>query len=353
MKNNNKIAVLLNKEKDYNNERIDNAYNKKMVLNTNCFKDREKRTFTYAIAFYFIEGITFCILAHAGLLAPILTGGLMSQIIITSSIAGGVVVNSVINHIYNKKIKETTNINNNKELDEELIRNEIRIEKLENRNMAIGIRLFNKEDEEPTIKKTNENYEELKMKISSRLHDLDTATTRYFLIREFGDLYKRHFLFEKLVIDSLYTAFLTFLAFNAPLIAANIETSLFNSIIAQFIIGAEYGFLYNFIKIVKDRNLFNKLNDELGKDKLDIKEIKSKKCTNLNVKWEIFDIDKDIAKLIEQTKIVEEYLEQNKSTKDNEIKESYNQELQDIKIVNSIMDEPYIHRLTPQRKTNQ
>lgn len=349
MKNDQKIAVLLNNTKANNNERINNAYNKKMALKTNCFKDREKRTFSYALAFYFIEGITFCILAHTGLLAPILTNGLMSQIIITSSIAGSVIVNSIINHIYNKKIKEVTGINNNKELDEELIRNGIRIEELENRNLAIDLRLFNNEDEEPTIKKTNENYEELKMKISRRLYDLDIATKRYFLIREFGDLYDRHFIFDKLVINSLYTAFLTFLVFNAPLIGAGIETSLFNGIIAQFIIGAEYGFLYNYIKIVKDKHLFHKLNDELYKDKLDIKEIKSKKCTNINVKCEIFDISKDIAKLIEQTKIVEECLEQTKPIKDNEIKESYNHELQDIKIVNSIMDEPLVPKLKPKK----
>ncbi len=46
MKNDQKIAVLLNNTKANNNERINNAYNKKMALKTNCFKDREKRTFS-------------------------------------------------------------------------------------------------------------------------------------------------------------------------------------------------------------------------------------------------------------------------------------------------------------------
>ena len=354
-----KVTAMIEKEKETNLFKKDTILIKHNYLKNNSIDKKIANSILCATPIYFIEGIVLAAIVHSGASTLPISNLIVPGAIITSSLAGGVLVNSIINKKgQNQEImNQLTNVDSEKEAEEELIRNEIELAKINNRELALKSRFINREynnSDEPSIACLKKEYEDLNIKISNQLSDLDTLTTQNYLITRFGTYFNSANLATYLGAYPLVIAGTTLFASCAPLLAASINPTLLVNLIIPFIAGEICGIAYQADKVIRNRALFKKFNDELGKEKLSTNGFKLEfDGTAINQdKWKIADTISNIFRLVERSKEIEFYLAQDEAKNNSEeVKETtINHELEHIQLVNSVMDEPLVPKLKPKKK---
>lgn len=352
-----KISTILRKESSYNNLKKETFQMRLNLLKNNSIDNKITNSIIFSMPIYLVESIALAIIAHVSNYSLPISNILLPGIIVSSSLVGGILTNSLISKMTSsyETMKKLTGVESDKEIEEELIRNEIELAKVHNRNLALSSYIHhNRGDNDHIdlpIRRLKSEYEELKIRISNKLSDLDTLTTKNYLIKKFGVYFNNVNKLTYLVSYPLLIALTLLTASATPLLIASINPTIFSNIVIPLLVGEVCGIAYQTDKINRYKDLYHKFNEELGKDK--IKSTKFEIIIDGSAKdqneYKINNVITDIIELVEECKILEDAIEQ-KETSDNDQEIIDNtQNLNNIELDNGINEKPLIHKLEPKR----
>lgn len=349
-----KISTILRKESVYNILKKETFEIRLRLLKSNSIDNKIINSIIFSMPVYIVESIALAIIAHVSNYSLPISNILLPGIIVSSSLAGGILTNSIISKMTSsyETMKKLTGVESDKEIEEELVRNEIELAK---RNLALTSYIHHNRGDNDyidlPIRRLKSEYEELKIRISNKLSDLDTLTTKNYLIKKFGVYFNNVNKLTYLVSYPLLIALTLFTASATPLLIASINPTIFSNIVIPLLVGEVCGISYQADKISRKKELFNKFNEELGKDK--IKSTKFEIIIDGSAidqdEYKINSVITDIMELVEECKILEDSIEQKETSDNNQEKEKNNQYLENQNIINNINEKPLIHKLEPKR----
>ena len=355
MEINKKISTLIRKEKVNNSLKKETFQMRLNLLKNNSIDHKLTNAFIFSMPIYLIEGVALAIISHMTNYTLPISNVLLPGIIVSSSLVSGMVINSIVNKVTGsyEAMKNLTDVESDNEIEEELIRNEIELAKIHNRSLALNSYLHNRDygSTDIPVRRLKSELEELKIEISNKLSELDTLTTKNYLIKKFGSYFNNVNMISYLGAFPLAIAATTFAASCAPLIAASISPTIISNMVLPLIIGEVCGIVYQADKVLRNKDLYYKFNDELGKDKI------KKNSFELIVDGTAIDQEEykiditicSIIELIDKCNEIEYYIEQSETSDNDQEKAKNNQPLEDLKIINGINEKPLIHKLEPKR----
>ena len=300
------------------------------VLETNTTQSRLNSILTMSVPFYLVEGITAAIVGSCmGSSFPI-PSTILPGLIISSSLISGIICEGIL---YNKadidnKVKNISEAESDKEFELELAEKKLETIKISHRMVALNPNVndephnLNNLSQEEMIKR----YEELKVIISNKLHDLDTLATKEYLF-DLHDTYT-HPLKQYLGLP-LFVALTLMAASAAPLLGGSQPVTLLSNLVIPLAVGGGCGIVYQVDKALRRSEVYNAINSSLGTDAITKKEIKKlkelAKTENKGLSiggyplGEIISIQREIQKLVEEAKYIENnvsYLSSNTSNEE-------------------------------------
>ena len=292
-------------------------------LDNNSIESRLSQVITLSIPFYAIEGIAVGFIgSHMGSSFPI-PNTILPGIIIGSSLISGAIFKKVLYMKDNteKNTKTLSDAESVKEFELELAEEKLEAIKMCHRALCFADTFPSEsyKDKYASKEEMLKRYEELKVIISNKLHDLDTEVTKTYLI-DLRDTYT-HPIHDYVGIP-ISMAVTLMIVSAAPLFGGSQPVSLLPNLIIPLAIGEVCGLAYQIDKAIRRNDVFKAINTSLGRDaitKEELKEIKKAiklaKDKNLLKSFSGYpqeerrSIEKAIEKLVDEAKYIENVIE--------------------------------------------